>query len=400
MDLPAARALFPGTRDRAYLDAASIGLLPAPAAAALARLADDLSAVPARDTGAHHLALDRIAGAARAEVAKLINATASDIALVESTTHGLQIIADCVSLAQGDCVLVGETEYLGLAMPWIGRRQALGLDLVTVPHRDGRLLAEDFERALGTRGRVILLSGVQWNNGFRADLAAFSELARRRDVVLVLDAIQQLGAVPIDVAATPCDFLACGGHKWLNAPAGRGFLYVSPAWQPMTATARPRGYLHAQVPPQGWGEYFGTPDIPAVRDYDFRDDARAAEVGGFGSVAGNAVLAASVGVLNQVGPGAIARHVLALGDELIAGLERVGATVISPRGPDERSGIVSFTLGDVARDRALLARLLDDRVVLSQRYTAGVGGLRASVHLYNDRGDIDRLLDSLRRFTS
>src|SRR4051794_21624880 len=104
MDHPAVRACFPGTKDRAYLDAASIGLLPTPAAEALTRLASDLQTVPARDSGGHHMALDRIAGTARAEVAKLINASAADIALVESTTHALQIVAGCVPLAHGDRV--------------------------------------------------------------------------------------------------------------------------------------------------------------------------------------------------------------------------------------------------------------------------------------------------------
>src|SRR5438552_1951090 len=121
---------------------------------------------------------------------------------------------------------------------------------------------------------MILLSSVQWSNGFRADLAAFSELARQRDVILVVDAIQQLGAIGLDIGRTPVDFLVCGGHKWLNAPVGRGFMYVHPR---MVDRFEPAGwgYLNIDPPPQlsgssanerqGWAEYFATPDIPAVR---------------------------------------------------------------------------------------------------------------------------------------
>src|SRR5205085_8768118 len=100
-----------------------------------------------------------------------------------------------------------------------------------------------------------------------------------------------------------------------------------------------------ETPEQGWAEYFATPSIPAVRDYTFKSDARAYELGGTSNYPGNVVLGASVALINEVGPAAIARHSLALGDELIAGLDAMGVPVVSPRRPEERSGIVSFTLG-------------------------------------------------------
>jgi selenocysteine lyase/cysteine desulfurase len=398
MDLAAVRSFFPGTRDRAFLDAACVSLMPIQAAQALQKLLADLVACPHPDASTHHIALDASADEPRRQVAALINARPEDIALVESTTHGLQVVAASVPLARGDRVLVGETDFLGLAVPWIARRDREGFEIVTVPHREGRLTPDDFDCAANSATRLVLLSSVQWSSGFRADLAGFSDLARRRGWVLVVDAIQHLGALPLDVRATPVDFVVCGGHKWLNAPAGRGFLYVAPHWRQAAGPPCPRGYLHIRQPAEGWAEYFATPATPAVRDYDFVDDARAFELGGTANYPGNVVLGAAVGLLNTVGPEAIERHVLDLGDYLIEGLDRAGAVVVSPREGTLRSGIISFTLGDgVARDRALLQRLWDERVVISHRYTAGVGGLRVSVHLYNNREDIDRLLDAVRR---
>jgi selenocysteine lyase/cysteine desulfurase len=398
MDIAAARSFFPGTRNRAFLDAACVSLMPTQAAEALARLGADLVACPPADASTHHIALDATADEPRRQVAQLINVRPDDVALVESTTHALQVVAASVPLARGDRVLVGETDFLGLAVPWTGARQHQGFEIVTVPHRQGRLDPADFERAASETTRLVLLSSVQWSSGFRADLAGFADLARRRGWVLVVDAIQHLGALPLDVQATPVDFLVCGGHKWLNAPAGRGFLYAAPRWQQAATSRCPRGYLHIRQPAEGWAEYFATPAIPAVRDYDFVDDARAFELGGTANYPGNVVLGAAVALLNTVGPAAIEQHVLGLGDYLIAGLERAGASVVSPRPRHERSGIVTFTLGDgVARDRAVLQRLWDQCVVISHRYTAGVGGLRVSVHLYNDQGDVDRLLEAVRR---
>jgi selenocysteine lyase/cysteine desulfurase len=396
MDLIAARACFPGTRDCVFLDAACVSLLPTQAATALADITQELLTCPSRDASAHHIKLDQSADRPRREAARLIGCAPADVALIESTTQGLQAVAATVPLGQGDRVLVGATEFMGLAVPWIPRQESQGFRLEVVPHRDGRLLVEDFARAVDGRTRMILLSSVQWNNGYRADLAAFSELARARNLVLVVDAIQQLGAVALDVGTTPVDFLVTGGHKWLNAPVGRGFLYVHPRWQERLRPAA-WGYLNVCQPPEGWANYFATPAIPAVRDYEFHRDARAFEIGGTANYPGNAALGAALALVNELGIDNVTRYVVDLTEALIEGLRGAGATVVTPPARESRSGIVTFTLGQgVAADTAALQRLLDRRILVSQRYTAGVGGLRVSVHFFNNRDDIGRLTEAVR----
>lgn len=396
MDLSTARDCFPGTRGRAFLDAACISLMPTQADEALRRLAQDLLACPAPDASSHHIALDRTAQQPRRELATLINCRPDDIALVESTTQALELVAATFPLARGDKVLVGQTEFLGLAIPWIGRREATGFEIEVVPQRDGRLLAEDFAARMDRRTRLLLLSSTQWNNGFRADLAAFAQLCETRGVALLVDAIQQLGAIGLDVTATPVDFLVCGGHKWLNAPAGRGFLYLHPRQAQRLAPPH-RGYLNVAEPPEGWAAYFAWPQVPSVRDYDFVQGARAFEVGGTGNYPGNVVLGAAVALVNALGISRVEGHVLGLAGQLRELLRRAGATVVSPDGPGQSSGIVTFTLGQgPERDRLLLHRLWRENIVVSQRYTAGIGGLRASVHFYNNANDIGRLADVVK----
>jgi selenocysteine lyase/cysteine desulfurase len=396
MNVSAARAFFPGTRERVFLDAACLSLMPVQADEALRRLGQELLTCPARDASAHHIALDQSADRPRREAARLIGARAEDIALVESTTQGLQAVAAAVPLRRGDNVLIGDTEFMGLAVPWVPRQDADELGLQVVPNRGGRLLVEDFARAVDTNTRMILLSSVQWNNGFRADLAAFSTLARERNLILVVDAIQQLGATGLDVGSTPVDFLVCGGHKWLNAPVGRGFLYVHPR---LVERLRPPGwgYLNVAEPPQGWAEYFATPDIPAVRAYDFTPTARRFEIGGTANYPGNVALGASLALTNELGLAGIEAHILNLTDLLIDRLRAAGAMLVSPEERAARSGIVTFTLGQgPARDSACLNRLLDRRILISQRYTAGVGGLRVSVHFFNNEDDVRQLAEALR----
>jgi selenocysteine lyase/cysteine desulfurase len=391
LDLTAARSCFPGTQGRVFLDAACVSLLPVQAEAALRRLTGDMLHCPAGDASAHHIALDRTADQPRREAARLIGARPEDIALVESTTHGLEIIAAALPLGPGDKVLVGDTEFMGLAVPWIGRQQLDGFGIELVPNRGGRLLADDFARTADGHTRMILLSSVQWSSGYRADLAAFSDLARARNLVLVVDAIQQLGAFALDVGRTPVDFLVCGGHKWLNAPAGRGFLYVHPR---QVERLRPPawGYLSIEEPPEGWAAYFATPAIPAVRPYDFTRTARRFEVGGTANYPGNVVLGASLALINELGIDRIEGHIRGLTDLLLEELRRAGAAVVTSPEPEARSGIVTFTLGQgPGRDAAFLDRLRARRTLISQRYTAGVGGLRVSVHFFNNEDDVRAL---------
>src|SRR5262249_10178394 len=148
---------FPGTQNHVFLDAACVSLLPVQAAEALGRLTQDLLACPACDASAHHIQLDRTADQPRREAARLIGARPEDIALVESTTHGLEIIPAAAPLRPGDKTLVGDTEFLGLAVPWIPRREREGFHIEMVPNRGGRLLVEDFARAIDRHTRLILL---------------------------------------------------------------------------------------------------------------------------------------------------------------------------------------------------------------------------------------------------
>lgn len=400
MDISAARSCFPGTQGQVFLDSACVSLMPRQGEQALRKLSEELLSCPAGDASAHHIALDRTAEDVRREAARLIGSRPEDIALIESTTHGLQIIAEAVPLASGDKVLVGGTEFPGLAVPWIGRQARGGFAIEVMPAKDGRLRVEDFAQAADGRTKLILLSSVQWCTGFRADLAAFAQFAEERQITLVVDAIQELGAMPIDVGRTPVDFLVTGGHKWLNAPVGRGFLYIHPR---QVERLRPEhwGYLNIAEPEEGWAEFFGNPKLPPVNTYRFLQSARRFEIGGTANYPGNVVLAASLQLMNELGKPAIEQHIRQLTDLLIDRLQSIGAKVVSPPEPEARSGIISFTLGQGSeKDRECLGFLRQRRILVSQRYTGGQGGLRVSVHFFNNAEDVQQLVEAVREFGS
>jgi selenocysteine lyase/cysteine desulfurase len=210
----------------------------------------------------------------------------------------------------------------------------------------------------------------------------------------VVDAIQQLGAVPLDVRKTPVDILACGGHKWLNSPFGTGILYICRESQ---GRLRPplAGYMSLEQPAGGWQNYFQTPSITPVSDYRFVCEARRFEVGGTANYPGAIALAASLRLINGLGTGVIWEHIRGLTDRLIDGLRSLRVAVITPTGHGCRSGIVTFSAGGVDRNVALMQHLLERRILVSVRYTSHVGGVRVSCHFFNSRADVDTLLSAL-----
>jgi selenocysteine lyase/cysteine desulfurase len=146
------------------------------------------------------------------------------------------------------------------------------------------------------------------------------------------------------------------------------------------------------------GNYFQTPEIRPVRDYQSVDEARCFEVGGTSNYPGGIGLAASVQMINELNPDNIATHILQLTDSLLSGLEKQGVEIVTPVEPQSRSGIVTFTLGSREKSVALMEYLLDQKILVSVRYTSGVGGLRVSSHFFNTMVDIDFLQEQVAHF--
>ncbi len=394
IDFRAVRDQFPALRDKVFLDAACVSLAPRAAVEAIQKFLDTALSCPARSSTAHHIAMDEMRAEARPQAAQLIHASEDEIALVESTTHGLSIAANAIPLERGDRVLLCDLEFLQVAVPWCQKQKELGIGIDVVPNRDGVITVEDVAGRVTARTKVVAISSVQWSNGFRCDLRALGALCRERRVWFVVDAIQHLGAMPLDVQEVPVDILACGGHKWLNAPFGTGFLYVRR--DPGLGLRPPlAGYLSLETPEGGWGNYFQTPEITPVREYRFVQQARRYELGGTANYPGAVGLAASLRLINGLGTAAIAARIYKLTDHLIAGLRALGLAVVTPLAREHRSGIVTFSVGSAKENVALMERLLDRRVLVSVRYTSRIGGVRVSCHFYNSVEDLDRLLNAV-----
>ncbi|MFQ5635709.1 MAG: aminotransferase class V-fold PLP-dependent enzyme, partial [Gammaproteobacteria bacterium] len=254
-----------------------------------------------------------------------------------------------------------------------------------------------FGEVLTPKTRAIVISSTQWTSGYRIDLARLAELARSVNAWLVVDGIQQAGAVPFDLDGV--DFLIAGGHKWLNSPMGTGFLYLSARVLEQLEPAS-WGYFALEPPDGGWGNYFATPDITPDRDYEYVRTAKRFEIGGTSNYPGAIALGKSMEIVNRFGIDAAAARIWDLGDRLIEGLQSLDLRLETPFDRSRRAGIISFTTGDRGRDRACLDALLDRRIYVAHRYTANSGGVRTSIHYFNNEDDVDQLLDVTRTFLS
>jgi selenocysteine lyase/cysteine desulfurase len=393
MNLAEARAQFPALEEKTFLDAACVSLAPRLAVQAITQFLEHTLTCPSASSTLHHIAMDELREEARVEVARFLDAEVEEIALVESTSHGLSLAAAALPLERGDRVLISDLEFMEVAIPWL-QLEARGIQTDCMPNRNGCAEVADFAARLTPAHKVIAISSVQWTSGYRCDLEKLAGVCRERGVWLVVDAIQQLGAIPLDLRKTPIDVLACGGHKWLNSPFGTGLLYLRrERWSELRPPLA--GYMSVKIPAGGWGQYFQTPSIVPVASYEFAGGARRFETGGTSNYAGAIGLAASLKMMQAIGPQRIAEHIGELTERLIAGLDRLGLEVVTPREGERRAGIVTFTLGSAERDVALMERLLERKILVAVRYTSRVGGVRVSCHFYNNEADIERLLEAL-----
>lgn len=393
-----ARGHFPGLEGKTFLDAACVGLTPTDSQLAIAEFLQRVVNLPERDASTHHIALDEARATAVREGAQLLGADVPEIALVESTTHGLNVIAGAIPITPDENVVICDLEFLQVAIPWIKLAERGDIkELRVVRNRCGALPLDAFAEHIDDRTRAVVVSSVQWTNGFTVDLQGLAGLCHAHGALLVVDAIQQLGATRLDTRVTDVDVVVAGGHKWLNAPFGCGLLYVRDAVLPRLRMPS-WGYLGLEQPVGGWGAYFADPHSTPVRIYDFPTATKSLEINGTANYPGAVGLGASLELINAIRIGAVEEHVFALTDRLHEELPRLGVRVVTRPEREARSGITTFEVSDRAVDNeAFVQALLDERIYVALRYTSGVGGIRISTHFYNDDDDIDRLLVTVGR---
>jgi len=302
-------------------------------------------------------------------VADFVGADPLEIALTDSTADGIARVAAAVDWSPGDAVVRTDLEHSAGVVPWWNLREQ-GVEVRVLDTDTGRIDLDALTDAVADPdARLLCLNSITWNYGTRLPISEIVDIAHDHDTLVLVDAVQSPGQVPVDVREWGADFVAAAGHKWLLGPWGAGFLYVD------------REVADGLTP--GVAGYRSVAD-PGAATLELAAGAPRLEVGTT-SPAPYRGLIAAIDTVEALGYDTITGRIERLTDRLKTGL---GDRLLSPRAYE--SGLVTFTADD---PEALVERLADAGIhIRSLPYPEAV---RASVHVFNTAADVDALLDAL-----
>jgi selenocysteine lyase/cysteine desulfurase len=375
IDLPTLRQTeFAAISALAYFDHASDSPIPERAARVIAErsllLQNPSAVVKPRETYFEE---------ARARLGAMLNADPGQFAFLTNISDATATIANGISWQPGDEVVLIRGEFASFVYPW-RNLEPLGV-AVRFVEKNGQV-GNDLNRiesAIGPRARVVAISHVDYESGYRNDLAAIAGLAHDRNALFVVDASQSLGVVPIDVRREGVDALVSVGYKWLMAPHGISVLYISEQAMERIRPTMPGRYSVES----GW----------QTLDYalDWRPDAWRYQGGALNWI-GVCALAESLGLLHEVGAEAIESAALGTMAQITEQLHDLPVDIRSDLDPGRRSAILAFTLGSVDADNACAASAREKGILFGRRGY----GLRVGAHFWNNARDIEALVDHIR----
>jgi selenocysteine lyase/cysteine desulfurase len=362
------RSHFPLLREKTYLYNCSQGALSDAVEAGLQDFAASwrTSMDPWRDWVSVYEAL-------RTEFAAFIGADADEVAVVTSASAGINPIANAVSFAGRNRVVLGEYEFPTMGHIWLAQ-QPRGAEIQFLKGKHDALPLSLYQGAIDDRTCIVPLTQVSFVNGFRADVSGITKIAHENGALVFLDGYQDCGSRPINVKTLDVDFFVTGALKYLLGPSGVGFLYV-------------RGSLVERLTPT-ITSWMAQRDVFAF-DTQRLDPAPAARrfESGTPSVPNIFMALAALRFLTAIGMENVATQIERLTHAFVAGVRQLGVSMKTPA--DTVGPIVVLRSKDAP---AVVARMAARNIVLSARHD----GVRFAFHVYNTMEDVHLALKALR----
>jgi cysteine desulfurase / selenocysteine lyase len=372
------RREFADFGDAIYMNVSYQGPLPL-AAVRAAQEALEWKMLPFRIPDGLHFDLpDRV----RTKIAQILGAQPDDVAVTTGASAGAACVAAGIDWHPGDEVLIGQREFPMHYSSWLPYERAGKLAMRVISPSGRFITADDYVRAIGPRTRIVSASLVRFDDGARLDAARLAEVCHAAGAMLLLDASQCAGAMPMTVGELGADFIVCSGYKWLLGPYGTGFFWVAPGSGERLET----GPLNYQAL-EGARNFTGLPvenlrTVPGARRWD------AAETANFTNLA---ALDASLDLVLAAGVDAVACYNHALVSQIIERLPGSRCTLASPAQRERRGPYICIAGRDAGETTALFEKLRANRVFVSLRE----GSIRIAPYLYNTPEQISRLMDLL-----
>ena len=355
------------------LNHAAISPIPKRTVQKLSQLANYMT----REHSYQYKTLEEAQEEARQRCASLLDVDIEHLAFVRNTSEGLSFVALGLDWQAGDEIITTDQEFPSNSVIWLNIARRFGVTVHRVPSlENGAIDAEALLARVNARTRVLTVSSVQFGTGAVVDLHRLGHALRNSPVLLVVDAVQSLGMLPMQAKALHLDAVAAGGHKWLLAPEGCGLLYLSEK-------------AMEQVAPRilGWNS------VANVGDYhniciEFRPGARRFEAG-TPNVLGAAALGESVNLLLEAGMETVQNRVHALLATLTTELKERGCRLHTPMAADgfPGAGIVSFSHPRMTSN--LLNRAFKQAGI---EHAHRQQRIRFSPHFYQDQNDIEQTM--------
>ena len=362
------RHRFPVFEHRVYINSCSQGALSDSVRDAYGRYLDDWD-----EHGAPWEYWVGQLDAVRARIAGLVNADEDEIAVTTSVSAGVSALASGLRFDRGrDKIVLSDFEFPTIGQIWHAHER-LGVRVEHVPaESDGTIPLERFEQAIDEQTALVAVTHLCFRNGSRLDVEAVARLAHERGALVLVDAYQTVGSLPVDVRELGCDFLVAGVLKYLLGSAGLAFLFC-------------RRELVEGIEPTATG-WFADRNIfeMDIRDYSPASTARRFEAGTppippiYAAIAG-------IELMQEIGIAETEQHVRELNSLLRQGLDDLGARIVTPT---QSGALVCVASSDV---ETLVAALADRGIVTSSRDD----NLRISAHCYNTSEDVDAVLEAL-----
>jgi selenocysteine lyase/cysteine desulfurase len=369
------RRQYAGLADCIYLNQASLGLIPRVALEASVGFLTDVAQYG--NLRLSDQAEAEILDTLRAAGARMLGAPASAIAVVGGAGEGLGQLALMLAAAEGEVILVS-SDFPSVTYPWLVAQQRSGMRIRWVLDVADKSLTHSLIDAITEQTTVVCVSAVQFATGTLVDVGALAARAREVGARVVVDVTQMAGAIPVTMSTWGADGLVCSGYKWLSAPAGVALLAIS-------------NELADTIPPiVGWKS--------ASSPFDFRpqelalaSEARRFELSTMSYSAAFALLV-SIRLLSDIGFDAIRDHAARLAASLVQQVSPLGwAPYRSLTDPAASSHIVSLRHPS-ARIEEVQAKLAGEHQIVT---SCRGGGIRVSLHAYNDEEDVLALAHAL-----
>lgn len=329
------------------------------------RVWEELESLPVKFYG--KFGAESLAEKTRTIAARFLGCDISEMLITNSTTSGMNAVAQGLRLKAGDRILTTDQEHGGGLLGWkyLAKYSGAVVDTIIIPpgENNAEAILQRIKEGIKKKTKLISVSHVFSSTGLRMPVAELSSLARSKGILCIVDGAQAAGAIKVNVKELGCHAYATSGHKWLMGPKGTGLLYLSKDAQDI-------------IRPMQFEESYNTYN-------DGNGVVNLACILGLGK---------AIEYLESVGISKIEEHNLSLRNRLYDRLTQLrNVRIVSPAAGPLASPMVACILPDTFEKTSFVKMLLD-KYQLSIRPTHnqfGFNGIRFSLHIFNTEKEVD-----------